>query len=755
MMTNEAERRSLSEKTGLLPEEILRIEEALGRPANGEELALFSVLWSEHCCYKNSKRELRKFPTQGPGVLIRAGEENAGALDIGDGWAVVFKIESHNHPSAVEPFQGAATGVGGILRDIYTMGARPICFLDSLRLGEIRGEGHAARKNRRLLRGIVAGIAHYGNCVGIPTVGGELAFDPSYSGNPLVNVFCAGVVRHDRIQKGAARGVGNPVFVAGSLTGRDGLKGAAFASRLLGTDSREDRPAVQVGDPFMGKILMEACLELFAREGVVAGVQDMGAAGIGCSTSETAARGGVGMEIDLDRVPLREEGMDAAEILLSESQERMLLILQKGREGEAEEVFAKWGVPFERIGWVTGDGLLRYRRNGRVAVELPARLLTEDAPVYEREARLPKASPQTEPATQPLSLAECRPPWIALAAHPSLASKAWVWRQYDWMVGIGTVLGPGRADAAVLRVPLEDKTKYLAVTVDGNSRYAALDPYCGGKAAVAEAVRNLAASGARPLGITDNLNFGDPYRPEAFGELRGAVEGIAEACRAFGLPVTGGNVSLYNESPSGAILPTPVVAAVGQIDREEEIIPMGFQREGDLLLLLGGWGKGLSGSLYAWELLGWRQGAAPAVDLSREKALLALLRALVARGIVHSAHDLSDGGLAISLLESCLASPGRLGAELSLPGSATAEEILFGESQGRVLLTVGAEEGRAVKEECERRQIEVLSIGRVGGSRLRLEQGRERLEIELEELAGVWEQALPELMTPSAYESGG
>ncbi|WP_142525609.1 phosphoribosylformylglycinamidine synthase subunit PurL, partial [Methylacidimicrobium cyclopophantes] len=610
---NEAERQRLAEESGLLPEEIRRIEEGLGRSPNAAELALFSVLWSEHCSYKNSKRELRKLPTQGPGVLVKAGEENAGALDIGDGWAVIFKIESHNHPSAVEPFQGAATGVGGILRDIYTMGARPICFLDSLRLGEIRGEDPTAQRNRRLLRGIVGGIAHYGNCVGIPTVGGELVFDPSYNGNPLVNVFCAGVVRHDRIQKGAAVGVGNPVFVAGSLTGRDGLKGAAFASRLLGADSREDRPAVQVGDPFMGKILMEACLELFAHRELVVGVQDMGAAGIGCSTSETAARAGTGMAIDLDRVHLREPGMDAAEILLSESQERMLLILQKGREREAEEVFAKWGVPFRQIGTVSGDGLLRYRKNGKVAAELPARLLTEDAPVYEREAKISRASADGAPAARALSLPECLEPWVRLASHPSLASKEWVWRQYDWMVGIGTVMGPGAADAAVLRVFLDGKIKYLAATVDGNARYAALDPYEGGRAAVAEAVRNLSASGARPLGITDNLNFGDPYRPEAFGELRAAVEGIAEACRAFELPVTGGNVSLYNESPSGSILPTPVVAAVGQIDRKEGITPMGFRREGDLLLLLGGWGQGLSGSIYAWDLLGWRRGPAPAV----------------------------------------------------------------------------------------------------------------------------------------------
>ncbi|CAB4242863.1 Phosphoribosylformylglycinamidine synthase subunit PurL [Methylacidimicrobium sp. AP8] len=749
-MTSEAQRRSLAEKTGLLPEEIQRIEEALGRSPNAVELALFSVLWSEHCCYKNSKRELRKFPTEGPGVLIRAGEENAGALDIGDGWAVVFKIESHNHPSAVEPFQGAATGVGGILRDIYTMGARPICFLDSLRLGEIRSRDPAARNNRRLLRGIVGGIAHYGNCVGIPTVGGELVFDPAYNGNPLVNVFCAGVVRHDRIQKGAASGVGNPVYVAGSRTGRDGLKGAAFASRLLGADAREDRPAVQVGDPFMGKILMEACLELFARPGVVVGVQDMGAAGIGCSTSETAARGGVGMEIDLDQVPLREAEMDAAEILLSESQERMLLILRKGREEEAEAVFAKWGVPLRRIGTVTGDGLLRYRRNGAVAAELPARLLTEDAPVYERQAKLPVRSSSPVPPRPSLSLAECRSAWLALAALPSLASKEWVWRQYDWMVGIRTVVGPGRADAAVLRLVLDGRNKFLAFTVDGNARFAALDPYTGGRAAVAEAVRNLAVTGARPLGITDNLNFGDPYRPEAFGELRGAVEGMAEACRAFGLPVTGGNVSLYNESPAGAILPTPVVAAVGLIGRQEEIIPMGFQREGELLYLLGGWGSGIAGSAYAWELLGWREGAAPEVCLPAEIALASALRSLGARGIVASAHDLSDGGLAIALLECALAGEGRLGAEISLPSSPSAEELLFGESPGRVLLTVAAEAGPAVEEECMRRGVEARRIGRVAGSGFRIDRGPERMEIEVKELERIWRGALPALMDPQA-----
>src|SRR5438477_705384 len=556
---------------GLIPEEFERIKKILGREPNFTELGIFSVMWSEHCSYKNSRRELKKFPTTGPNILVHAGEENAGVVDIGDGWAIAFKMESHNHPGAIEPFQGAATGVGGIIRDIFTMGARPEFCLNSLHFGpitessSIRHSASSIAANRRLFTGVVSGIAHYGNCVGIPTIGGEIYFDESFEGNPLVNVFCLGVLRHKQLTRGAARGVGNPVFYVGAETGRDGLAGAAFASRELTDQSREDRPAVQVGDPFKEKLLLEACLELLAR-GAVAGIQDMGAAGLTCATCETASRAGSGIEIDLAKVPKREPGMTPYEILLSESQERMLIIAKRGKGNIVREVFEKWDVPCAEIGNVTDDGMMRVRNNGVIAAEIPAKPLAEEAPLYSREAKALRKTAPFDLATAPKI--DNHEALRQLLGDPTIASKNWVYRQYDHTVRNGTIVKPG-SDAAVFFVRYANKI--LAATTDCNSLYCALNPREGGKIAVAEAARNLTCSGARPLAVTDCLNFGNPYKPENFWQLREAVEGVAEACRAFGTPVTGGNVSLYNESPAGVVDPTPTIGMVGLIDDEEQV----------------------------------------------------------------------------------------------------------------------------------------------------------------------------------------
>src|SRR5213595_2419613 len=598
----------LVKQHGLTPEEFERIKKILGREPNFTELGIFSVMWSEHCSYKNSKKELKKLPTTGTNILVKAGEENAGVVDIGDGWAVAFKIESHNHPSAIEPFQGAATGVGGIIRDIFTMGARPEFCLNSLRFGPIT---HSVRRdsveptkesrlrgaspyqlnskaqiaaNRRLFTGVVSGIAHYGNCIGVPTIGGEIYFDESFEGNPLVNVFCLGVLRHEQLARGTAEGAGNPVFYVGAETGRDGLAGAAFASRELTEQSREDRPAVQVGDPFKEKLLLEACLELLAR-GAVAGIQDMGAAGLTCSTCETASRSGSGIEIDLAKVPKREPGMTPYEILLSESQERMLIIARRGKENVVREVFEKWDVPCAEIGRVTTDGMMRVRNNGEIAAEIPAKALAEEAPIYSPDVKpVVAAAGINDPSYDDLPKIDTHEALRRLLCDPTIASKNWIYRQYDHTVRTGTVVKPG-SDAAVFYIREANNT--LAATTDCDSLYCALDPREGGRIAVAEAARNLTCSGARPLAVTDNLNFGNPYKPENFWQLREAVEGMAEACRAFGTPVTGGNVSLYNESPAGVVDPTPTIAMVGLIDHERHITTQWFKMAGDAIILVG------------------------------------------------------------------------------------------------------------------------------------------------------------------------
>ena len=718
MIADPAVTPELVARHGLSPEEYARIERILGgRAPNFTELGIFSVMWSEHCSYKNSRPELRKFPTTGPRVLVKAGEENAGVIDIGDGWAVAFKMESHNHPSAIEPFQGAATGVGGILRDIFTMGARPVLSLNSLRFGEITGDGPNVVTNRRLFAGVVAGISHYGNCIGVPTIGGEVAFDASYDGNPLVNVFSLGILRHEQIARGAARGVGNPVFYVGAETGRDGLAGAAFASRDLTEESKQDRPAVQVGDPFKEKLLLEACLELLAIPGAVAGIQDMGAAGLTCSTCETASRGGTGVEIDLAMVPQREPGMTPYEILLSESQERMLIIANAGREAEVRAVFAKWDLPCAEIGRVTDDGMMRVLNHGQLAAEIPARPLAEEAPVYVREARAPEGFPAapldlvTVPETDPHAAL------LALLAHPTIASKNWVWRQYDHTVRAGSVVAPG-SDAAVFLVR-EAGDRLLAATSDCNGIFCRLDPREGARHAVAESARNLTCSGAVPLAVTDNLNFGNPYRPENFWYLRECVEGLAEACREFDTPVTGGNVSLYNESPAGVVDPTPTVGMVGLIEDPAHVTTQSFKAPGDVILLVGepGGTDDLGGSHYLKVVHGRKAGRPPRLDFAREKAVQEGVRALIRAGLVRSAHDCSEGGLAVAVAEGCISGERCFGATVELDDAsedARVDVLLFNEAASRIVVTVAAPDEDAARALLHERGVPHRRLGVVG-----------------------------------------
>jgi phosphoribosylformylglycinamidine synthase len=707
-------------KHGLTAEEFERIKKILGREPNFTELGIFSVMWSEHCSYKNSRRELKKFPTSGPNILVKAGEENAGVVDIGDGWAVAFKIESHNHPSAIEPFQGAATGVGGIIRDIFTMGARPEFSLNSLRFGPIsesQSPGAGNRKeqiqhNRRLFTGVVAGIAHYGNCIGVPTIGGEIYFDESFEGNPLVNVFCLGVLRHEQLARGAASGVGNPVFYVGAETGRDGLAGAAFASRELTEESKEDRPAVQVGDPFKEKLLLEACLELLATD-AVAGIQDMGAAGLTCSTCETASRGGTGVEIDLAKVPKREPGMTPYEILLSESQERMLIIARRGKENVVREIFEKWDVPCAEIGRVTDDGMMRVRNNGSLAAEIPAKPLADEAPLYSREAKKGTADNSNDAdwikEISESSAKSAVESLRSLLRDPTIASKNWVYRQYDHMVRTGTVVRPG-SDAAVFRV--REANKILAATTDCNSLYCALDPREGGRIAVAEAARNLTCSGATPLAVTDNLNFGNPYKPENFWQLREAVEGIADTCRAFGTPVVGGNVSLYNESPAGVVDPTPTVGMVGLIEKEEHITTQFFKSAGDTIVLVGEIGGEMGGTRFLKVCHGRKAGRPPRLDVERELAVQNAVRELIRAGLVRSAHDCSEGGLAVAIAESCFNPAGLLGAKVEIEG-ATSIAMLFNESQSRIVISCAPSDAEKVMAALKSKNVPHGKLGEV------------------------------------------
>jgi phosphoribosylformylglycinamidine synthase len=700
----------------LKPEEYDRIEKALGREPNLTELGLFSVMWSEHCSYKSSRIHLKTLPTKGPRVLQGPGE-NAGAVDIGDGLAAVFKIESHNHPSFIEPYQGAATGVGGILRDIFTMGARPIAILNSLRFGSPDDA-----KNRRILEGVVAGIGGYGNSFGCPTVGGEVVFEDCYAKNPLVNAFALGIAKADAIFKARAEGVGNTVFYVGAKTGRDGIHGATMASAEFGEGSEEKRPTVQVGDPFMEKVLLEACLEALAT-GAVVGIQDMGAAGLTCATSEMGSRAGTGIEIDIARVPKRETGMTAYEVMLSESQERMLLVAEKGREDEVVRVFEKWDLHAEAIGTVTGDGRLRVYHDGRLEADVPTPALTDEAPLYDRPwvaPNNPAAEEDVSGAAAPADLGEAL---LALLAAPNVASKRWIYRQYDSTVRTNTLVGPG-SDAAVVRI--KGTGRALAMSADGNGRYCWLDPEEGAKLAVAEACRNVACAGAVPIGATNCLNFGNPEKPEVMGQIVVAIRGIGTACAALGAPVTGGNVSLYNETDGRPIFPTPILAVVGLLEDATRVLRRSFVAPGDLVYLLGETGDDVGGSEYLRTIHGRIAGRPPRLDLDAERRLHAMLAEGAARGVLLSAHDASDGGIAVALAECCFAGeePG-LGARVDLPGPLPADRVLFSETPSRAVVTTRDE--LRIAELARRHGVRWSRIGAVGGNRLAVAAGGKSL----------------------------
>lgn len=733
---------------GLKDAEYRRILDRLGREPNRVELGMFAALWSEHCAYKHSKRLLRTLPTDGPHILVGPGE-NAGVVDIGDPtYAVAFKVESHNHPSFVEPFQGAATGVGGIIRDILAMGARPVALADSLRFGPL--EDPLAR---RLMGGVVHGISAYGNSVGIPTVAGEILFEPSYLYNPLVNVMCVGLLRRDRIARGRAAGPGNLVMLLGATTGRDGILGASFASEELSEDAEARRPQVQVGDPFLEKLLIEACLELLER-GLVVGIQDLGAAGITSAAAETASRAGTGMALDLDAVPLREPGMTPYEIMLSESQERMLLVVPPGGEAAVRDVAAKWGLGAAAIGRVTGDGMLRVRWRGEVVAELPARALAEEAPAYDP----PAAEPGYRRRTLRFRPGEVRPPddlggvLLKLLASPAIASKAWVYRQYDHMVRTDTVLGPGAADAAVVRV--KGTSRGIAIAIDGNGRYCYLDPGTGGALAVAEAARNVVCAGGRPLAVTNCLNFGNPEKPEIFWQFRGVVEGLGRACRALGLPVTGGNVSFYNETGSRAVYPTPVVGVLGVVEDLAHRTPMGFQAPGDLIVLLGETHDELGGSEYLKVVHGLVAGLPPALDPERERGVQAACLDAIRSGLVRSAHDCADGGLAVALAECAIAAaPGARGAYVKLPrGRLRPDALCFGESASRIVLSIDVADLPALMAICDRHNVSMQALGRVEDGRLRFDvtggknTPRTLIDLETDRLREAWESCIPRWM---------
>jgi phosphoribosylformylglycinamidine synthase II len=730
---------------GLTDAEYQRLVAMLGRAPTFTELGIVSALWSEHCSYKHSRPVLRTLPTQAPYVLQGPGE-NAGVIAIGDGLAVAFKIESHNHPSAVEPYQGAATGVGGILRDVFTMGARPIALLDSLRFGALDSP-----RVRYLFGGVVKGIGDYGNCVGIPTVAGEVMFDPSYEGNPLVNAMCVGLMREEELIRARAEGVGNPIIAVGARTGRDGIHGASFASEDLSAASEAKRPRVQVGDPFTEKLLLEASLELI-RSGHIVAIQDMGAAGLTSSSAEMAARGDVGVTIDVTKVPVREEGMTPYEILLSESQERMLVVAKRGHEAHVRAILAKWDLTAEVIGEVIAEPVYRVTEGERVVAEFPGSRLVTDCPVYTPEARESdqiRALRARDVLATPERPEEADPMWtlVQLLSSPTIASKRWVYRQYDTTVRTGTAVLPGEGDAAVIRLRGTDKA--LAMKTDCNGRYVYLDPRVGGRIAVAEAARNVACVGARPMAITNCLNFGNPRRPEVFYQFREAVGGMGDACRALGTPVTGGNVSFYNESPTGAVYPTPVIGMVGVVDSLDHVTRSAFRDDGDAIVLLGEPTDELGGSEYLARVHGIVAGAPPRCDLERERATIDALLEAIRGGIVHSAHDCSEGGLAVALAECAVGDRERLvGAEVDLSAwsALPARCVLFGEAQARVV--VSTPDAARVLAIAERHKVPARRIGTVRAESgvLRLTVGGRTVSAPLERLAAAYHDAIPSIM---------
>lgn len=741
---------------GLTAEEYQRVVSMLGREPTFTELGIVSALWSEHCSYKHSRPILKTLPTTAPWVLQGPGE-NAGVISIGEGMAVAFKIESHNHPSAVEPYQGAATGVGGILRDVFTMGARPIALLDSLRFGSLEHP-----RVRWLVAGVVKGIGDYGNCVGVPTVGGDVVFDDAYEQNPLVNAMCVGVMRQEELIRARAEGVGNPIMVVGARTGRDGIHGAAFASEDLTHESDSKRPRVQVGDPFTEKLLLEASLELI-RSGHIVAIQDMGAAGLTSSSAEMAARGNVGVEIDVTKVPLREEGMTPYEILLSESQERMLVVVRKGHVQEVARILAKWDLSGAVIGHVIAEPVYRVREGERVVAEFPGSRLVTDCPVYHPEARESThiaALRSIEPEEVEPRPEESDPTWtlLRLLQSPTIASKAWIFRQYDSTVRANTVVGPGVADAAVVRVP--GTSRALALKTDCNGRYVYLDPRAGGRIAVAEAARNVACTGARPLGITNCLNFGNPRKPEVFFQFREAVAGMAEACTELGIPVTGGNVSFYNESPGRAVYPTPTIGMVGLIEDLDSVTRAPFDRSGLDVVLLGDNRGELGGSEYLAWIHGKVLGRPPDCDLEGERRLIEALLEAIGKRLVASAHDCSEGGLLVALAECCMMDPeNAFGAEVDLTSwqSLPLRALFFGESQGRVITSVY--DSKKVLAIAERHGVPAAKIGRVAaaGGALTVRVGDRKWTVAVSELARAYHGALATYMSrvaTAAEESG-
>jgi phosphoribosylformylglycinamidine synthase len=724
---------------GLNEEEYARIKEILGREPNFTELGVFSVMWSEHCSYKNSIALLKTLPREGSALLAKAGEENAGAVDIGDGLAVVFKIESHNHPSAIEPYQGAATGIGGILRDIFTMGARPIAALDSLHFGSLDNP-----RVRYLVDGVVRGIGDYGNSFGVPTVAGEMIFEDAYTTNPLVNAMAVGLIKSDGIVSAVAKGAGNPLMIVGSKTGRDGIHGATFASEELTAASAEKRPAVQIGDPFTEKLLLEATLEIIDKD-LVVGIQDMGAAGITCSCSEMSAKGESGVLVDIDKVPVREKGMTPYDILLSESQERMLVCVKKGKEAAVTEVFDKWGLDSTIIGHVTDDKLMTIRLNGEVVSQIPSDVLVlgGGAPVYHRESRRPAWLDELNE----LNFADysLERDWnrtlIDMMASPNICYKGWVFDQYDSTVRTNTAIGPG-SDAAVLR--LRKSRKALAMTTDCNGRWCFLNPRLGAKSAVAEAARNIVCSGGKPLAITNCLNFGNPYKPEIYYGFSEAVAGMGEACLVFDTPVTGGNVSFYNEDPQRAVYPTPTIGMLGLIEDVDHITSQWFRNEGDAVILMGVTKEELGGSYYLHTFHGQTRGPVPELDFNFELRLQQALLAAIKSGWVNSAHDCSDGGLAVALAECCISNRDRMiGAEIKLNENIRTDCLLFGESQSRVVVSCAPETVAHFRELCSRMSLPWAEIGRVGGDRLKI---NDLVDLPLSELETTWYEALPNLM---------
>lgn len=727
----------------LTAEEYERIISILGREPNMTELGVFSVMWSEHCSYKSSRIHLKRLPTRGPRVIVPPGE-NAGVVDIGEGWCVAFKVESHNHPSFIEPFQGAATGVGGILRDVFTMGARPVAAMNSLRFGPLDDPKHGNR-NRSILKGCVAGIGHYGNCFGVPTIGGEVMFDESYSLNPLVNAFALGLVRQDQIFFGKATGVGNPVLYAGAKTGRDGIHGATMASAEFDDEALEKRPTVQVGDPFLEKLLLEACLEAM-RSGAIEGIQDMGAAGLTSSSVEMAARAGTGLEIDLTKVPQRETGMTAYEMMLSESQERMLIVARKGREKEVVEVFSKWGLDAVVIGQVVEGDRLKIWHNGVLEADMPVLALTDEAPKYERPIQSPRSDVQNSKRFQLNSDIEPNEALRRLLVSPNIASKRWVYEQYDTMVRTNTAILPG-ADAAVIRV--KETRLSIAMCLDGNAKFVEIDPREGVKLAVSEAARNVACVGAKPVAVTNCLNFASPERPEVMWTFSEVVDGMTEACEAFETPVVSGNVSFYNETDGRGILPTPVIGMVGVVEDTRKLVTQGFKSEGDLIALLGGTRDDLAASEFARVIVGLStedmvgNAQHPTVDLNAEHRLHSLLYELAGNCCIRSAHDCSDGGLVVAVAESCFSSLNRAatGAAIEFSTELDTNTLLFGETPSRVVISFKPDSIDRVREIVGDHPFEV--IGKVGGGSLDVTvNGQPKISAPVSELEELWANAL-------------